>query len=97
MIGIVAQCTYIARPHVQQMLGMCRAIGDAARQLVGPPLDQRRARAAMADQINGQQRARKAAADDRDMLDSCIHQPAHPFVIATTDALILSRPIFTQI
>ena len=68
MAGFVGQGAHPLGADVEQVIGMRRAIGDAARQLLGPPLDQGHARPLMPEEVDREQGARETGADDHDMI-----------------------------
>ena len=66
MLGIVGECAHPPGADVEQVARLRRAIRDATRELTGIALDHRCPRAVEAEEIDGEQRPREAAADDRD-------------------------------
>jgi hypothetical protein len=76
VIGIVGKGAHAPGPDVQQVVGIARGVGEAAAEL-RPLLDEidARVRQEALQQLDGEERAAEAGADDRDpSLDSRCHR-----------------------
>ena len=97
MVGIVGKRAHPRGADVQQMVGMRRAIRQPFPRRIAP-FDQRGARAIVAQQVDRVERARKACADDRDVIDhgedlTARARRGNPAAIASSRRHEANRPI----